>query len=32
MSTTTVDLSRVGTEQQAAARIALVGVGCGLAW
>jgi hypothetical protein len=32
MSATTMNLSRVGTEHQAAAHLALVGAGCGLAW
>ena len=32
MSATTVNLSRVGTEHRTAARLALVGAGCGLAW
>jgi hypothetical protein len=32
MSVAAVDLSRVGTEHRTAARLALVGAGCGLAW
>jgi hypothetical protein len=32
MSATTANLSRVGTEHRAAARLAIGGAGCGLAW